>query len=78
MDSISIQLKDRLEGTTNFNTWKDEDDLLQTTIDGIPSLWETFLDAVNEIEENPNFEILWNDCIQEEGCIHNKLVSTKN
>ena len=32
---------------------------------------------VNGREENPNFEILWHDCIQEEGRIKNKMVSTK-
>ena len=43
----------------------DEDDLLLTAIDGLPSLWENFLAAVNGGEENPNFERLWVDHIQE-------------
>ena len=45
----------------------DDDDLVQTVVDGLPSSWETFLSIVNGCEVQPNFEILWNDCLQEEG-----------
>ena len=41
----------------------DEDDLLQTTIYGIPSTRETFLGEVNSREVQPNFERLWHDCL---------------
>ena len=55
-----------------------EDDLIQTSIDRFPTSWNTFLVVVNGREENPNFEIIWHDCIQEEGHIQNKMVSTKD
>ena len=60
------QVKDQL---ASIGVKMDDDDILQTTIDGIPTSWETFLAMVNGREEHPNFKILWNDCIQEEGCI---------
>ena len=47
----------------------DEDDLLQTFIDGFPSSWESFLSTVNGREEQPDFERLWHDFLQEEGRI---------
>ena len=48
------QVKDQLP---SIGVVMDEDDLLQTTINRLPSLWETFLEAVNRREEKPNFEI---------------------
>ena len=56
------QVRDQLE---NIGVETDEDDLLQTSYDGIPASWEKFLAAVNGREEQPNFERLWNECIQE-------------
>ena len=44
----------------------DDDDLVQTVVDGLPSTWETFLSAVNGHEVQPNFERLWHDCLEEE------------
>ena len=41
------EVKDRL---SSIGVVMDEDDLIQTTIDGIPSSWETFLNTVNGIE----------------------------
>jgi hypothetical protein len=45
----------------------DDDDLLQTTVDGLPESWEAFLSSVNGKEVQPNFERLWHDCLEEEG-----------
>jgi hypothetical protein len=45
----------------------DDDDLVQTAIDGLPESWETFLSSVNGREVQPNFERLWHDCLEEEG-----------
>jgi ribosomal protein L17 len=45
----------------------DDDDLVQTTVDGLPDSWETFLSSFNGREVQPNFEILWHDCLKEEG-----------
>jgi hypothetical protein len=47
----------------------DDDDLVQTTIDGITKSWDTFLSSVNGREVQPNFEISWHDCLEEEGRI---------
>jgi hypothetical protein len=40
----------------------DDDDLVQTTVDGLPDSWETFLSSINGREVQPNFERLWHDC----------------
>ena len=63
------QVKDQL---ASIGVETDEDDLLQTTIDGIPASWETFLAVVNGREEHPNFKRLWNDCIQKKGASRTK------
>jgi hypothetical protein len=47
----------------------DDDDLVQTTVDGLPKSWETFLSSINGREVQPNFERLWHDCLEEEGII---------
>ena len=44
----------------------DDDDLVQTVFDGLPNSWETFLAFVSGCENQPNFERLWHDCIEEE------------
>ena len=45
----------------------DDDDLVQTMVDGLPSSWETFMASVSGRENQPTFERLWHDCIEEEG-----------
>jgi hypothetical protein len=45
----------------------DDDDLVQTTVDGLPESWETFLSSVNGREVQPKFKRLWHDCLEEEG-----------
>jgi hypothetical protein len=47
----------------------DDDDLVQTVVDGLPPSWETFLAGINARENQPDFERLWHDCLQEEGRI---------
>jgi hypothetical protein len=47
----------------------DDDDLVQSIVDGLPSSWETFLARINARENQPNFERLWHDWLQEEGRI---------
>ena len=39
----------------------DDGDIIQTTIDGLPSSWETFLAAINGQYVQSKFEILWRD-----------------
>jgi hypothetical protein len=50
----------------------DDDDLVQTAVDGLPSSWETFLAGINARENQPDFERLWHDCLQEEGRIQSR------
>ena len=45
----------------------DDDDLVQTIVDGLPDSWETCLSSVNGRQVQPNFKRLWNDCLEEEG-----------
>jgi hypothetical protein len=45
----------------------DDDDLVQTAFDGLPESWGVFLSSVNGREAQPNFDILWHDCLEEEG-----------
>ena len=44
----------------------DDDDLVQTVVDGLPSSWETFMASVCRRENQPSFERLWHDCMQKE------------
>ena len=44
-----------------------DDDLVQTVVDGLPRSWETFMASVSGRENQPTFERLWHDCIEEEG-----------
>ena len=55
------QVKNQL---VSISVETDEENLLQTVIDRLPSSWETFLAVVNGREEHPNFKMLWNYCIQ--------------
>jgi hypothetical protein len=41
----------------------DDDDFVQTSVDGLSESWETFLSLVNGREVQPNFERLWHDCL---------------
>ena len=55
----------------------DDDDLVQTVFYGLPSSWETFLAAVRGRETRPNFDRLWNDCLEEGGKIQSIPNGTK-
>jgi hypothetical protein len=63
------QTRDQL---TTIGVAVDDDDLVQTTIDGIPESWNIFLSYVNGREVQPNFERLWHGCLEEEGRIKRK------
>ena len=55
-----------------------DDDLVQTVVDGLPSSWETFMASVNGRENQPTFERLWHDCIEEEGRTSGKVTKEGN
>jgi hypothetical protein len=50
----------------------DDDDLVQTAVDGLLESWETFLSSVNGREVQLNFERSWHDCLEEEGRIKSR------
>ena len=52
----------------------DDDDVVQTVFNGLPSSWETFLATVSGRETQPNFDRLWHNCLEEEG----RIQSTAN
>ena len=68
------QVKDQL---TAIGIIVDDDDLVQTMFDGLPNSQETFLAAVSGRENQPNFDRLWHDCLEEEGRVQNKTTGTK-
>ena len=47
-------------------------------VDGLPSSWETFMATVCGQENQPTFERLWHDCIQEETRNTNKVIKQDN
>ena len=51
----------------------DDDDLVQIVVDGLPSSWETFMASGSGRENQPTFERLWYDCIEEEGRTSGKV-----
>jgi len=55
----------------------DDDDLVQTGVDGLPSSWEAFLARITVREIQPDFQRLWYDCLQEEGRIQSRIGSSK-
>ena len=56
----------------------DDDDLVQIVVDGLPSSWETFMASVSGRENQPTFERLWHDCIEEEGKASSKVTKEGN
>ena len=49
------------------------DDLIQTTFDGISSTWEAYLVTINDHEVQLNFKRLWHDCLREESQIQTRV-----
>ena len=41
-------------------------ELVRIAIQGLPKAWETFVDGIITRERLPNWERLWNDCVQNE------------
>ena len=50
-----------------------DDDLVQTAVDCIPMSWETFLASVNGRENQPSFDRLWHDYLEEKGRIQSMV-----
>ena len=45
----------------------DDDDLEKTVVDGLPRSWETSMASICGRGNQPIFERIWHDCIEEEG-----------
>lgn len=54
------QLKDQL---VLIGENVEDDDLVQTIIDGLPLTWETFVSGICACENQPFFDRLWIDCL---------------
>ena len=50
----------------------EDDDLMQTMFDGLPTTWETFLASLYGRGIQPNFERMWHDCLDEESRIQSR------
>ena len=55
-----VQIKDQL---LKVGVTVEDDDLVQTVVDGLPPTWEVFLSGINSRETQPDFERLWHDCL---------------
>ena len=69
------QVRDQL---TTIGIVVDDDDLVQTVVDGLPNSWAAFLASVSGCESQPNFERLWHDCLEEEGRTSGKATKEGN
>ena len=64
------QLKDQLIAIGEI---VEDEDLVSTALDGLPPSWENFVSDGSARENQPSFEKLWIDCLQEEGRVMNKV-----
>ena len=64
--------------TGNIGVTVDDDDLVQTVVDGLLRFWETFMAFVCGRENQPTFERIWHDYIQEEGRNTDKVIKQDN
>ena len=44
----------------------DEDELVMTALNGLTRPWDSFIQNLCSIKESMKFDIVWEDCIQEE------------
>jgi hypothetical protein len=73
-DSFFSKIAQTRDQIATIGVAVDDDDLVQTAIDGLPDSWETFLSLVNGREVQPNFERLWHDILEEEGRLKKRNV----
>ena len=57
------ELRDKLKsGGDNL----EENDLVMTTLNGLPPSWESFIQTISGRTKLPNFDKLWAECTEEE------------
>ena len=49
----------------------DEDELVMTTLNGLTRPWESFIQTICTRKETLKFDILWEECVQEEDRLDN-------
>ena len=50
----------------------DEDELVMSDLNGLTRPWDSFIQTLCARKESMNFDIVWEDCIQEEARVDNK------
>ena len=50
----------------------DEDELVMTSLNGLTRPWDSFIQTLCAIKESIMFDIVWEDCIQEEARVANR------
>ena len=50
----------------------DEDELVMTALNGLTRSWESFIQTMCSRKESTKFDIVWEDCIQEDARVANK------
>ena len=57
------QIKEQLEA---IGDKLDEDELVMTALNGLTRSWESFIQMMCARKESMEFDVVWEDCIQEE------------
>ena len=55
----------------------DEDELVMTALNGLTRPWDSFIQMMCARKERMKFDIVWEDCIQEETRVENKEARLK-
>ena len=63
------QFKEQLEAIGDS---LDEDELVMTTLNGLTRPWDSFIQTMYARKESMKFDIVWEDCIQEEDRVFNR------
>ena len=63
------QIKEQLEAVGDK---LDEDELVMTALNGLTRPWESFIQMMCARKKSMMFEVVWEDCIQEETRVANK------
>ena len=63
------QFKEKLE---SIGDSLDEDELVMTTLNGLTRPWDSFIQILCARKESVNFDMVWEDCIQEKARVSNR------
>ena len=62
------QIKEQLEA---IGDKLDEDEMVMTSLNGLTRTWESFIQMMCARKESMKFDVVWEDCIQEENRVEN-------